>query len=81
MRLLAIAATTLACAGLACSSGSEPAPVYETGRADDPGFCVTTEADGRKYTSNDAYPTAVQQAAGVRQGEYPYPVVCSYSAP
>lgn len=61
-----------------CAASPEPDPVYKTGHADDPTFCVNVEGDGRKYTANNGFPNAAQAADGVQQGRYLYPAHCSF---
>jgi hypothetical protein len=68
----AIAAVALT----ACATPVDPNRPALHGHRDDPSFCVNVEADGLRYTANDAPPTAAQAAAGVKQGRYPYPVEC-----
>lgn len=62
----------------ACAAPVDPDRPVIRGRADDPSFCVNIEADGRKYTANDAPPSPAQAAAGVKPGRYPYPATCVY---
>lgn len=62
---------------VACASvAQDPSWPDIVGSPDDPDFCVNTEADGRKYTANNASPNDVQKSTGAKQGHYPYPVNC-----
>jgi hypothetical protein len=60
----------------ACAAPVDPDRPAIYGRLSDPAFCVNVEADGIKYTADDAQPSASQAMAGVKQGRYPYPATC-----